>query len=72
MTVLDAAKQWGRPILLLSCIVLLFLGLSPDVSDTKFKWICGLAALLFFFRGVIDKGWIERILMIWKGREAQA
>lgn len=68
MSVLDAVKQWGRPILLGACIPLLFAGLHPEVSDTKFQCICLLAALLFFFRGVIDKGFIERVVALWRGR----
>lgn len=56
-----------RPTLMWCCVPLLFAGLHPDVTKEKFALIVGITVALFFFRGVVDKGWIERILTIWRG-----
>jgi len=57
---------FARPALMWACLVLLLVGLHESVSDVKYQTLSGLTVLLFFFRGCVDKGFIERVLTIWR------
>jgi hypothetical protein len=57
---------FARPTLLWACLPLLFAGLHPGVSEEKFGLLVLLTVLLFFFRGAVDKGWVERVIEKWR------
>ena len=64
-------KRGSRPAMMWMGLVLVPLALHPDVTPEKFKALLLFLAFLFVFRGFIDKGALERIVAIWKGRPVQ-
>ena len=61
-------KRGARPAMMWMGLVLVPLALQADVSDDKFRALLLFLAFLFVFRGFIDKGVLERLVGLWKGR----
>ena len=57
-----------RPTMMWTSLALPFLAISLSATWPVVMLAMGYPALLYFMRGSIDKGWIERIVSIWKGR----
>lgn len=64
-------KRGARPAMMWMGLVLVPLALREGVSDVKFQALLFFLAVLYFFRGAIDKGWLERVIGIWKGRNVR-
>lgn len=61
-------KRGARPAMMWMGLVLVPAALHPGVSDDKFRALLLFLAFLFVFRGFIDKGVLERLVGLWKGR----
>jgi len=61
-----------RPTMMWSAVALPFLAVTVNATWPVVLLAVGYPTLLYFMRGGIDKGWIERVVSIWKGRSNAA
>ena len=69
---IDSARVWQRPAMTAlfgAGYAVLVFRLPPDAVLPALVWTVGALVLIYLVRGVVDKGWLERVLAIWKGRD---
>jgi hypothetical protein len=69
---IDSARMWQRPAMTAlfgAGYAVLVFRLPPDAVLPALVWTVGALVLIYLVRGVVDKGWLERVLAIWKGRD---
>lgn len=68
----DRARVWQRPLfsaVITFGVVWTVVTLPPEAKLAGLWALLGAGAVLYFVRGVVDKGELTQWLRIWKGRE---
>ena len=67
---IDHARAWQRPLfsgVIVAGVLACLWKLPPEHALDALRAFLWAGAALYLIRGVVDKGWIERVVSIWKG-----
>jgi len=67
---IDHARAWQRPVFsgaVIIGIAVTLWKLPPEHALAALVALLWAGGALYLIRGVVDKGWIERVVSIWKG-----
>jgi hypothetical protein len=72
---IDHARAWQRPVFsaaVIGGILACLWKLPPEHALDALRAFLWAGAALYMIRGVVDKGWIERVVAIWRGQAPAA
>jgi hypothetical protein len=72
---IDRARAWQRPIFsagIIGCAITFAARMPADGILDAFRACLVAGGFLYVWRGFVDKGAAERLLGIWKGRNAES